>query len=149
MHQRVSAATVAPDLYKALYGVEKYLRANVDHTIMELVKLRASMTNGCAYCVDMHSTDALEAGETKERLFGVAAWREGPWYSAAERAALALTDSVTALGPEGVPDDVWDEATEHFDEKALVDLLGLIGMINLWNRIAVPARSTPRSHAGS
>jgi alkylhydroperoxidase family enzyme len=104
------------------------------------------MTNGCAFCVDMHSSDALAAGETKERLFGVAAWREGPWYTDAERAALALTDSVTALGPEGVPDDVWDEAAAHFDEKALVDLLGLIGMINLWNRIAVPARSTPRSH---
>ncbi|HEY9558966.1 MAG TPA: carboxymuconolactone decarboxylase family protein [Acidimicrobiales bacterium] len=143
--QRMDISQVAPDLYKALLGVETYLRGSVEPATYELVKLRASITNGCLFCVDMHTNDAMKAGETTQRLFGLAAWREAPWYTDAERAALALTDAATTLGPDGVPDDVWHEAAEHFDEKALADLVGAIAMINLWNRVAVPTRSTPLS----
>src|SRR3546814_4287664 len=90
--QRMDISQVAPDLYKALLGVETYLRGSVEPATYELVKLRASITNGCLFCVDMHTNDAMKAGETTQRLFGVAAWREAPWYTDAERAALALTD---------------------------------------------------------
>jgi AhpD family alkylhydroperoxidase len=143
MEQRMDAAEVAPELYRALLGVETYLRSAVDHTLYELVKLRASYINECAFCIDMHSSDALAAGESLERLFGVAAWHEGPWYTDAERAALALTDAVTRLGPDGVPDDVWDEAAAHFDERQLADLVGAAGMINLWNRLCITTRKRP------
>ncbi|GAB3943592.1 hypothetical protein GCM10027614_32480 [Micromonospora vulcania] len=104
--QRMNAAEVAPKAYQAVLGLEKYVQTNVDHTVLELVKLRASMLNGCAYCVDMHSRDALGAGESSRRLFAVAAWREAPFFDERERAALALTDAVTKLGEHGVPDDV-------------------------------------------
>jgi alkylhydroperoxidase family enzyme len=93
----------------------------------------------------MHSHDALADGETPTRLFAVAAWRETPFFTPAERAALALTDSVTLLGSGGIPDDVWNEAAAQFDSRELIDLVGAIAMINLWNRIAVPLRATPRS----
>ena len=146
MQQRPDSATVAPDLYKALLGVEKYLRSNVDHTLYELVKLRASIVNGCAFCIDMHSSQAIEAGETLERLFGLAAWHESPWYTDAERAALALTDAVTRLGPEGVSDEVWAGAAAHFDDKQLVDLIGAASMINLWNRLSISTRKLPGSY---
>jgi AhpD family alkylhydroperoxidase len=145
MTQRLDVVAAAPDAYAALSGVERYLRKYVDHTLYELVKLRASMINGCAFCIDMHSTDALASGETTTRLFGLAAWWEYPVYTEQEQAALALTDAVTRLGEHGVPDDVWDRAAEVFDEKQLADLLVAIGMINLWNRISIPSRKTPAS----
>lgn len=145
MSQRIDGPAVAPDLYKALHAVERYLRQNVDEMLYHLVKLRASILNECAFCVDMHSNDALELGESPTRLFAVAAWRESPFFTDAERAALALTDSVTRIGDAGVPDDVWAEAAEHFDEKALADLVAAAAMINLWNRVAIPFRATPLS----
>ena len=145
MTQRMSPATVAPDLMKAIRALEAYVRSNVDPTLLKLVKLRASIINGCAFCVDMHSAEALEAGERTERLFGLAAWRDSPFYTDAERAALALTDAATRLGDDGVPDDVWAEAAAEFDEKQLADLVGAIGVINMWNRIAIGFRSTPLS----
>jgi AhpD family alkylhydroperoxidase len=143
MEQRLDAAAIAPQLYSALLGVEKYLRGAVDHTLYELVKLRASMVNGCAFCVDMHATAALAAGETKQRLFGLAAWHESPWYTDAERAALALTDAITRLDRDGVPDDVWDAAARHFDDKQLVDIVAAASMINLWNRVSIATRKLP------
>ena len=149
MSQRLNIAAESPELYEACLGVEGYLHRSVDPALYELVKLRASMINECTYCVDMHSHDALAAGETPTRLFAVAAWREAPFFTPAERSALALTDSVTLLGSGGIPDDVWNEAAAHFDSKELIDLVGAIAMINLWNRIAVPLRSTPRSAAAA
>src|SRR3546814_13127744 len=116
--QRMDISQVAPDLYKALLGVETYLRGSVEPATYELVKLRASITNGCLFCVDMHTNDAMKAGETTQRLFGVAAWREAPWYTDAERAALALTDAAPTPRPDGVPDAVWPEAAAHLAEKA-------------------------------
>ena len=142
-HQRLDVSHVAPDAYKAVLGVEQHVRRTVDPTLLHLVKLHASITNGCAYCVDMHSRDALASGETTQRLFGVTAWHEAPFFTEPERAALALTDSVTELPLGGVPDAVWDEAARHFNERDLANLLVAIGVINLWNRIAIPTRIEP------
>ncbi|ATO16872.1 carboxymuconolactone decarboxylase family protein [Micromonospora sp. WMMA2032] len=140
---RIDMAAVAPEAYRAVLGLEKYVRANVDHTVLELVKLRASMLNGCAFCVDMHSREALEAGENSRRLFAVAAWREAPFFDERERTALALTESVTRLGDHGVPDDVWDAAAKVWSEKELADLVTAIATINVWNRVSVTCRTQP------
>ncbi|GAB3225094.1 carboxymuconolactone decarboxylase family protein [Micromonospora halotolerans] len=140
---RMDTAAVAPEAYRAVLGLEKYVQQNVDHTVLELVKLRASMLNGCSFCVDMHSRDALGAGESSRRLFAVAAWREAPFFNERERAALALTDAVTKLGEHGVPDDVWDAAAKVWSEKELADLLVAIATINVWNRISVSTRTQP------
>ncbi|WP_422740793.1 carboxymuconolactone decarboxylase family protein [Micromonospora sp. WMMD729] len=138
---------VAPQGYQAVSGLEKYVRANVDPTVLELVKVRASMSNGCAFCVDMHSREALANGESDRRLFAVAAWREAPFFDERERAALALTDAVTRLGEHGVPDDVWDAAAKVWSEKELADLILAIATINVWNRIAVTTRMEPPAQA--
>ena len=140
---RMDMAAVAPEAYQAVLGLEKYVRTNVDHTVLELVKLRASMLNGCAFCVDMHSREALAAGEDSRRLFAVAAWREAPFFDERERATLALTDAVTRLGEHGVPDDVWDAAAKVWSEKELADLVVAIATINVWNRVAVTCRTQP------
>ncbi|MCW3843746.1 carboxymuconolactone decarboxylase family protein [Micromonospora yasonensis] len=140
---RINMAAVAPETYQAVLGLEKYIRTNLDHTVLELVKLRASMLNGCAFCVDMHSRDALAAGESSRRLFAVAAWREAPFFDERERTALALTDAVTRLGEHGVPDEVWDAAAKVWSEKELADLLVAIATINVWNRISVSTRNEP------
>ena len=145
MTQRLNAVTVAPQLYEVMSAVENYVRSTVEPTLLELVKLRASMINRCTFCVDLHSNDALRRGERPERLFGLAAWREAPFYTDAERAALALTDAATRLDDAGVPDDVWDRAAEHFDDKQLADRSDEIGMINFWNRFAISFRTTPLS----
>ncbi|MFC8847412.1 MULTISPECIES: carboxymuconolactone decarboxylase family protein [unclassified Micromonospora] len=134
---------VAPDAYRAVSGLERYARDNVEHTVLELVKLRASMLNGCAFCVDMHSRDALAAGESSRRLFAVAAWREAPFFDERERAALALTDALTRLGEHGVPDDVWDAAAKVWSEKELADLTVAIATINVWNRVVAATRRRP------
>ncbi|NES29043.1 carboxymuconolactone decarboxylase family protein [Micromonospora terminaliae] len=140
---RMDTAAVAPEAYRAVLGLEKYVQKNVDHTVLELVKLRASMLNGCSFCVDMHSRDALGAGESSRRLFAVAAWREAPFFTERERTALALTDAVTRLGEHGVPDDVWDAAAKVWSEKELADLVVAIATINVWNRISVSTRTEP------
>ncbi|MGB2571832.1 carboxymuconolactone decarboxylase family protein [Micromonospora citrea] len=141
--QRMNIAEVAPEAFQAVLGLERYVRANVEHGVLELVKLRASMLNGCAYCVDMHSRDALAAGESSRRLFAVSTWREAPFFDERERSALALTDAVTRLGEHGVPDDVWDAAAKIWSEKELADLVTAIATINVWNRIAVTCRTQP------
>lgn len=145
MSQRLNFAAAAPDLYRQLSALDRHISEHIEHSLYELVKLRASIINGCAFCVDMHSADALAAGETIPRLFGLAAWWETPLYSPAERAALALTDAVTRLGQYGVPDDVYDAARVEFDEEAISYLVAAVGMINMWNRMAITFQSTPRS----
>jgi AhpD family alkylhydroperoxidase len=141
----MNIAEVVPDAYKAVLGLERYARSNVEPQLYELIKLRASMVNGCAYCVDMHSRDAMAAGEPPARLFGLAAWHDTEFFTERERAALALTDSVTRLGEHGVPDDVWDNAAKEFSERELADVLVAIATINVWNRIAIPTRMPPGS----
>ncbi|GAA1156131.1 carboxymuconolactone decarboxylase family protein [Kribbella jejuensis] len=134
---------VSPAGFRAVYGVENYVQGVLDHTLLHLIKVRASMLNGCAFCLDMHTTDALKDGETSQRLFGLAAWRESPFYDERERAALALTDAVTVLERTGVPDEVWDAVVERFGEEGAANVLLAIGTINLWTRLNVATRRQP------
>lgn len=143
MHERMRLEKVAPEAYRKVTELHAYAQATVDPALLDLVKLRASMINGCAYCVDLHSTEATEAGEDPRRLFALAAWRESPFFSARERAVIALTDAVTRVADAGVPDDVWDEVISHFTEKEAADLLMTIIMINSFNRIAISTRKVP------
>lgn len=139
----MSLRKVSPAGLRAVFGVENYVQGVVDHTLLHLIKIRASMLNGCAFCLDMHTTDALKEGESSQRLFGVAAWRESSFYDERERAALALTDAVTVLERTGVPDEVWDAAVEHFGQEGVANLLLAIGTINLWTRLNVATRRQP------
>lgn len=138
---RLTITDVAPDAYKAVMGMEMYARRTVDSKLLHMIKLRASILNGCGFCVDMHSTEALAEGESSRRLFGVAAWREATsLFTERELAALELTDAVTRLGEHGVPDEVWDRAAAQFDKTELGNLLIAIATINVWNRLAVTTR---------
>ena len=138
---RVDYARLAPGALRAQYGVEAYVRGSgLEHTLLELVKLRASYMNGCAYCVDMHTKDARAAGETEQRLYAVPVWHETPFYTPRERAALAWTEAVTRLAPGGVPDATYDAVRAHFDDVELVNLTMAVVAINGWNRLAVSLR---------
>lgn len=143
MTQRLDIATESPEGYRAVLGLERHLSKALDPALYHLIELRASIINGCAFCVDMHSRDALQEGETTQRLFGVAAWRDAPFYTDRERAALALTDAVTRLGEDGVSDEVWDEVAAVWKSNEIADLLIAIATINVWNRIAIPTRKQP------
>jgi AhpD family alkylhydroperoxidase len=143
MEERMSFRKVSPAGLRAVYGVENYVQGVLDHTLLHLIKVRASMLNGCAFCLDMHTTDALKEGESSQRLFGLAAWRESSFYDERERAALALTDAVTVLEPHGVPDDVWDAVVEHFGQEGAANVLLAIGTINLWTRLNIATRRQP------
>ncbi|MEU4405605.1 carboxymuconolactone decarboxylase family protein [Streptosporangium sp. NPDC023963] len=154
MKERMNVSELAPEAYRAMLRLEKYLAGSgLPHATKELVKLRVSQINGCGFCVDMHSHDAKAAGESDERLFAVAAWRETPFFSDAERAALALAEEATRLSDRGetVPDEVWDEAARHYEPEVLAALVVTISTINAWNRIAVTTRmvaGTLRSQNG-
>ena len=133
----ISPVVVMPDALQALLALDKCIRkGGVSPRILELINLRASQINGCGVCVDMHARDARTAGETDERLMAVAAWRDAPYFTDAERSALALAEAVTRLSDreDAVTDAIWHEATRHYDEKALASLVLAIGAINLWNR---------------
>ncbi|HEV2782381.1 MAG TPA: carboxymuconolactone decarboxylase family protein [Actinophytocola sp.] len=146
----MNIAKLAPEAYKHMYGLEQFLaNSTLPATIKELVKLRVSQLNGCGFCVDMHSHDLKAAGETDERLFTVVAWREAPYFTEQERAALALAEEATRLGPEGVSDAVWDKAKEQFDEQTLAALVVAIATINAWNRYGVTLRLVAGSHRRS
>jgi len=154
MKQRMNVSELAPEAYRAMLGLERYLAGSgLPHATRELVKIRVSQINGCAFCVDMHTHDAKAAGESDERLFSVVTWREAPFFSDAERAALALAEEATLLGDRGekVPDAVWEEAAKHYEPEVLAALVVTISTINAWNRIAVTTRMTPgalRSQSG-
>lgn len=131
-----------PAGYKAMLALEAAVRdSGLDTTIFELVKTRASQINECAYCIDMHTKDARANGETEQRLYALSAWRETPFFSDRERAALALTEAVTLVSETHVPNDVVEEAQRHFDETELAQLTFAIVTINAWNRLAITARS--------
>jgi len=140
---RLSARRLAPDPYQAMVAFDNSI--DFDPRLRELVKIRASQLNGCAYCLDMHTRDARDAAEDERRLATLAGWHESPFFTPRERAALALTDAVTRLGDHGVSDAVWAEAAEHFDEAELAQLLWAIVAINAWNRIGVTTRLVPQS----
>ncbi|MGA5817320.1 carboxymuconolactone decarboxylase family protein [Kitasatospora sp. NPDC094028] len=141
--QRLPMPQLAPEYYQAMIAVDRASRKGLDPTLAELVKVHASMINGCAFCIDMHATDARAHGEQDHRLLSLPAWRETPWFTARERAALALTESVTLLTQGHVPDAVYAEAAARFDEAELAQLIALIATINAWNRIGVATRLSP------
>lgn len=141
-------AMVVPGAMQALMALnESSIKAGLPKQVIDMVHLRASQINGCSLCVAMHASDLKKGGETDERLFTVAAWHEAPWFSEAERAALALTEAVTRLSDRAdpVPDDVWAEATRHYDERALSALLLAISTINVWNRLNAATRQVAGS----
>jgi len=147
MSTRIDYTKVAPDGIKALYGLERYVRnSSLESSLIELVKLRASYMNGCAYCVDMHSKDARAAGETEQRIYGIPVWHETPYFTPRERAALAWTEAVTDVGRTGVPDQVFEEVQRHFTEQEIVDLTFAVVTINGWNRLAVSLRAEPGTY---
>jgi AhpD family alkylhydroperoxidase len=143
--ERFSIADAAPKQAAALIRFGH--TPDLDPTIHELVALRASQLNGCAFCIDMHWLDARADGETEARLYGLDAWRESPLYGPRERAALALCEAVTQVDSEGVPDAVWEEARAHFEEPELAQLLCAIAATNAWNRLQVATRALPGNYA--
>jgi AhpD family alkylhydroperoxidase len=142
MNDRIDYGKAAPGGLKAMLGMETYVRGSgLEHALLELVKMRVSQINGCAYCLDMHSKDARAAGETEQRLHVLAAWREAPFYSARERAALAWAEAVTLVASNDLPDALYEEVHAQFDDKAMVDLTLAIIAINGWNRLAIGFRA--------
>lgn len=147
MEQRFSYSKAAPDGVEFLSKLDSYAKSSgLEPDLLELVKLRASQINGCAYCIDMHAKDARSHGESEQRLYAVSAWRETPFYSERERAALAWTEAVTMISKDQVPDEVYDRARDYFSEKELVDLTLAIIVINGWNRLAISFRTPPGSY---
>ncbi|WNF26681.1 carboxymuconolactone decarboxylase family protein [Streptomyces sp. C11-1] len=135
---RLNFAKTAPKVFRAVIGLDAAAREGLDPTLVELVQIRSSHLNNCAYCLHMHTTDARKAGESEERLHMVAVWQEAThFFTEKEQAALALTDAVTRVADAGVPDAVYGRAAAHFDEEELARLLALILTINTWNRIAL------------
>ena len=144
MNARIDLMHVTPGVIQAMLGLERQVRqAGLDHGLLDLVRMRASQINGCAYCLDMHSKDARANGETEQRLYGLDAWRETPYYSARERAALEWTEVLTLVAETHAPDDVYERVREQFSENELVHLTLAIVAINGWNRLNVAARAVP------
>ncbi len=130
-----------------MYGLEDYVdKSGIEESLLDLIKMRSSQINGCAFCIDMHSKDARIHGETEQRLYALNAWRETPFFTDSERAALAWTESVTLVHESHVPDEVYEFVRKHFSEKELVDLTLAVVTINGWNRLAVSFRSVPGSY---
>ena len=144
MTTRLNAKAIAPDAYNALRGLQNYIDAcGIEKPLIELIKVRASQINGCAFCIAMHTADAVKGGESQARLHLLNAWRETEVFSARERAALALTEAVTLVADTHVPDEVYDEARQQFSDKELVDVAYAIFAINAWNRLAITFRMQP------
>jgi AhpD family alkylhydroperoxidase len=147
MQTRSNFFKVAPEAYQAMSALEKYIsNCGLEHNLLHMVKLRASQLNGCAYCLDMHWKDAKATGETEQRLYGLDAWEESPYYNDRERAAFKWTELVTLVGENHVPDSEYVAARVHFSEKELVDLTWAIAGINTWNRMAIAFRSPAGSY---
>jgi AhpD family alkylhydroperoxidase len=146
MEARIDYLRASPDAGRAMRSLEDYVDGcGLEVSLLDLVKLRASILNRCAYCIDMHTKDARSRNETEQRLLALVAWQETPFYTERERAALAWTDAVTHVS-HGVSDDVYQQARRHFGEKELVDLTLAIIAINGWNRLAIPFRKPPGSY---
>jgi AhpD family alkylhydroperoxidase len=151
MKPRIDVMHVNPGVMHAMLGLERQVRqAGLESKLLDLVRMRASQINGCAYCLDMHSKDARADGETEQRLYGLDAWREAPYYSDRERAALEWTESLTLVSETHVPDDVFERVREQFSEDELVHLSLAVVAINGWNRLNIAARTVAGSYvAGS
>lgn len=147
MEPRINFTKVDPKSYQAMAGVESYVRqSGLEQPLLELIRMRASQINGCAYCLDMHSKDARAAGETEQRLYELNAWEEAPFYSERERAALAWTESLTLVSETHVPDGVFERVKKQFSEAEIVALSMAIVSINAWNRLAIAMRAVPGSY---
>lgn len=148
MEPRLDATKVAPDAYKAMSALEGFVRkhSNLEPALLELVRLRASQINGCAFCLDMHTKDARAAGETEQRLYCLDAWRECPFYSERERAALEWTEAVTKISEGHARDEVYESVRKSFSEAELVNLTLAIVTINGWNRLSIGFRAVPGTY---
>lgn len=147
MTQRLNYRTLAPKGLEAMAGLETYVRSSgLEKALLELVRTRVSQINGCAYCLDMHTKDARAAGETEQRLYTLSAWRETPFFTARERAALAWTEAVTRIAEGPIEDALYENARQQFGEKELVDLTLAIIAINGWNRLAIPFHAETGSY---
>jgi AhpD family alkylhydroperoxidase len=150
MERRLDYNKVAPGAVRAMYMLHKYVEGSgLEHSLLELIKTRASQINGCAYCIDMHTKDARARGESEQRLYALSAWHEAPFFTERERAALAWTEAVTLISKTHVPDDVFAEARAHFSEAELVDLTMAVIAINGWNRLAISFREVVGSYQPS
>lgn len=145
MQPRIDAQKVAPAPYQAMLALEMFVRrhSKLEPALLELVKMRASQINGCAYCLDMHSKDARAEGETEQRLYALSAWEETPFFTDRERAALALTEAVTLVSEGHVPDAIYEKAKKSFSDEELVNLTLAIVAINGWNRLCITFRAVP------
>jgi AhpD family alkylhydroperoxidase len=138
MEQRLQFYAKAPELMKAVAALNQQVdRCGLETSLLHLIKLRASQINGCSFCVDMHSQEAMQDGETQQRVFLVSAWKESPLFSERERAAFAWTDTVTKISEGGVSDELYKKMLKHFTEEELTKLTVAVGMINVWNRLCV------------
>ena len=147
MQPRLKYKELAPEGYRAMLGLEGYVNSSgIEPSLLELVKYRASQINGCAFCLDMHSKDARDNGESEQRLYTVSAWRETPFFNGRERAALEWTEAVTKVSETHVPDEVYERVRTQFSEEELVNLTLAIVTINGWNRLAVSFRSAPGNY---
>lgn len=147
MEPRIDYKRTNPDAIKTMWGLEKYVhQCGLEQSLLELVKTRASQINGCAYCIDMHTKDARSSGETEQRLYALAAWKEAPFFSERERAALAWTEAVTLVGDGHVSDMAFEAASQQFTETEIVDLTLAIIAINGWNRLAIAFRAVPGTY---
>lgn len=147
MAQRINYGRVAPGGYRAMAGLEKYVReSGLERSLLELIKLRASQINGCAYCLDMHWKDARASGESEQRLYSLDAWRETSYYTERERAALAWTEAVTQIAGNHVPDELYEQVRPYFSEEELVNLTLAVVTINGWNRLAISFRTEPGTY---
>ena len=145
MQQRLDAMKVSPAAFRAMAGLQAYVdQSGLERSLLELIKIRASQINGCAFCLVMHTTEARRLGESDERMHLLNAWREAPVFSERERAALAWVEALTLITKGHAPDDVYDEARRHFSETELVDLTAATVAINGWNRIAIAFRAPPQ-----
>src|SRR5271156_7233 len=145
MESRLEAQKVVPEAYQAMLALEMFVRksSKLAPSLIELVKMRASQINGCAYCIDMHSKDARAAGESEQRLYALSAWRDTPFFTAREQAALAWTEAVTLVAEGHVPDAVYEQARQQFSDPELVNLTMAIVTINGWNRLSIAFRTLP------
>lgn len=144
MKARLEYSKVVPEAFRAMIGLETAVHSTgLEESLLDLIKLRASQINGCAFCIDMHSKEARARGESEQRLYALDAWRETPFYSDRERAALAWTEAVTLVSKSHVPDEVFEEARAQFSERELVGLTLAVAAINGWNRLAISFRNVP------
>ena len=138
MEKRMAYDEYIPEALKIMISMEKYIRSTgIDHKLMELIKIRASQINGCAFCLNMHTSDARKNGETEQRIYCVSAWEDSDFYTDKERVALELTEKVTNISTEKVTDDLYNRVLEHFSKKEFVDLVLIINQINSWNRLSI------------